>query len=279
MSYKTKRLLYILLCVAALGVLTFLFITETPEDMRTLGKFAVVTAGIVFSLFRILLQGGKDTAERETLYRESYKKLIEGAFTEDRKAEKRFFSALDDYNQEKPAKALKKLGKLRKSCSGRRELFAIASFEALCLDNMRCYEAALEKYSEARRLYPNANISSNMGHCFQRLGDPVSAGEYYREAAAIDPENPLPLINLAHLHVRLGEYAEGLHCAEEALALNPLDPRALKAAAICCYLAGDLEAYQSYYRRAVANGVDGKELSRLYIEGLAEALADMDANS
>ena len=152
MSDKTKRLLYILLCVAALGILSFLFITETPEDMRTLGKFAVVTAGIVLSLGRTLMRGSRGAAERETFYRESYKKLIDGAFTEDRKAEKRFFSALDDYNREKPAKALEKLGKLRKSCSGRREIFAISAFEALCLDSMQCYEAALEKYGEARRL-------------------------------------------------------------------------------------------------------------------------------
>ena len=72
MSDKTKRLLYILLCVAALGILSFLFITETPEDMRTLGKFAVVTAGIVLSLGRTLMQGSRGAAERETLYRESY---------------------------------------------------------------------------------------------------------------------------------------------------------------------------------------------------------------
>ena len=92
-------------------------------------------------------------------------------------------------------------------------------------------------------------------------------------------KSPLPLINLAHLHVRLGQYDEGVHFAEEALALNPLEPRALKAAAMSCYFAGDMEAYQSYYRRAVANGVDGKELSRFSLDELAKALTDMDANA
>jgi len=57
--------------------------------------------------------------------------------------------------------------------------------------------------------------------------------------------------------------------------INPNHLKALKAMTICCYMLEDTSAYQSYCRRAVANGVDKEELTPYYIEELAAQLEDL----
>ena len=277
MDKKTK--LYVLLLSVLLILLALLFLLDPPDSPRTLSKAAYVAIGLAVGLGRVLFTQRQQKNETEARYRHSYQEFIEGAFADERAQEQKLFQAIRAYNDSQYDAALKTLSALREKCRNDRDRYAVTVFEALCRYDMQQYEEALEKYLEALRLRPSCTLFSNLGLCYQRMGNLRRAEEYYRQAIELDSEKPTPHINLAFLCFRMGRGKEGREHAQRALDIAPLEPKALKAMTLCCYLDGDMEAYQDYYARAVANGVDGKELSSLYIENLAEALADKDGRA
>ena len=58
----------------------------------------------------------RQIANKKAVYQKAYGEYIQNAFAEDRKLEKQFYKAVDDYNQNRAAVAISKLNKLRKEC-------------------------------------------------------------------------------------------------------------------------------------------------------------------
>ena len=110
---------------------------------------------------------------------------------------------------------------------------------------------------------PNATLWSNLGLCRQRLGQFESAQDAYENAIQLNPKNPYVYNNLSALFFRDGDYESALEYAQQALEHNANMLPALKTAAVCCGVIGDEEGYAKYYRAAVANGADGKQLKAL----------------
>lgn len=272
---KTNTILYIAIAILALAVLLYFFVTDSYDDSERI-RFFIVSAGIIASLVKVFLTPRKQAAERRALCSHVYEEFVTGAFEWDSRLEKRFYSALEEYNSDRPATALKKLAQLRAECRTREDVYGVTIFEALCLSDMQSHQKAAEKYADALAIRPLCTLASNMGMCYERMGNTEQAAECYSRAISIDPKNPLPHINLAFQSIRLGEIDAGREHAQHALDLAPGNPKALKAMTICCYMLGDADAYQSYYRRAVANGVDKEEVSIDYMEALAERLGLVD---
>lgn len=268
---KHTVILYTVTAVAAVGLVAYLSLSGNI-DTDHLPRYGIIIGGILLGLLRSVLSAKKQTAERHALYSHNYDEFIGKAFLGDKALSRRFYSALDDYNDERPASALKKLQSIRPNVFFTEDVYAVTAFEALCLDDMQAWDKAIEKYAEAVQIRPSSILYSNMGHCYRHMGRTDKAADCYRQAVQADPSNPLPHINLAFQCIRLGEHTQGKQHAQAAIDIQPQHPKALKAMAICCYMLGDEEAYRSFYRRAIANGVAPEELSPYFINELAAQL-------
>lgn len=254
--------IYIILLLVALGYLGYqIFVLK---DTSSLFKPVIVILGLFASMMKLLT--GKEKRRRPSVsaLKKNYASLITGAFSENPAMEKKFFSALQDFNMDRYASAIKKLEALRLNASRSADRFAIEFFTGLCYDELKQLPDAVRHYTAALQYREDSTAASNLGICYNQLGDDRSAIDAYKRAIRADLRNPFPLNNLAQLYIRLGEYEEAKLYAQQALALNSRMTQALSAMAIACAMLNDQEGYEKYYRQAVASGYDGSKI-RNYI--------------
>lgn len=258
-----KALRYILIglvAAAVAGILAYQALVAKNLTTNDIFRAALILAGLVLSLVKSRKR--RPVGNKKTLYQKAYGEFIRNAFSSDPKLEKKFFSAVDDYNQDRPAKGVEKLRKLRGECHNSADIYAVTVFTGLCLDDMGLYEEAASAYENALRIHPSSTLASNLGLCRQRLGNFPGAVEAYEHAIDLDPDNAFVYNNMASLYFREGDYETALDYAEHAIDINPTMPQALSTAAICFALLGDEELYKEHYRRAVAAGYDGKTIKQ-----------------
>lgn len=253
-----RYILYGLLAAAVVGFVCYqAFVTKNLES-GNLVKAGLILAGILLSLLRP--RKARYAGSRKTLYQKAYGEFIQGAFADDPKLEKKFYSAVDDYNKHRFESAVKKLMALRKECQRTADIYAVTVFTGLCLDDLHLYEEAADAYENALRIRPNATLASNLGLCYQRLGNPEQAEAAYARSIELDPNNPFVYNNMSSMYFHNADYETALDYAERAFACNPNMKQALGTAAMCYALLGQEEQYKEYYRRAVAAGQDGQKL-------------------
>lgn len=261
-----KALRYILVGLvgtATVGLLVYQGFVTHELTGPNLTKAILILAGLVLSLMKGSRRGRATKAD----YKAAYGHLISTAFSEDPKLEKQFYKALDDFNRQKYPAALKKLEQLRISSPKSADRFAVTVFTALCHSRTGNYEEAIRLYSSALQIREHSTVASNMGSCYLELGKIEEALECFKRAVRADASNPNAYNNIAQLCIQTGKFAEAIPYAEEALSINAKMPQALNAMAICHAMLGNEAEYESYFRRAVACGSDGKTL-RAYIENL-----------
>lgn len=253
-----RYILYGLLAAAVIGLICYqAFITKNLES-GNLVKAGLILAGILLSLLRP--RKARYAGSRKTLYQKAYGEFIQGAFADDPKLEKKFYSAVDDYNKHRFESGVKKLMALRKECQRTADIYAVTVFTGLCLDDLHLYEEAADAYENALRIRPNSTLASNLGLCLQRLGNLEQAMAAYEKAIDLNPENAFVYNNMSVLYFRNSDYEAALDYAKQALERNPNMKQALGTAAMCYALLGQEEQYKEYYRRAVAAGQDGQKL-------------------
>ncbi len=209
----------------------------------------------------------KNLGSKKNLYHAHYGKFIGRAFETDAKAEKQFIKAVDCYAQDKPADGLPILKKLYDQCQTQDDRYAVVTFMALCLNDMQVYQKAIEMYAFSLRIKANSTIASNLGLCYERIGDYASAMDAYKQAIAIDPDNAFAHNNMAVVLIRQSNYEEALQYAGRAVRINQRMPQALNSMTVCHYMLGNMDEYQKYYRQAVSAGVDGDKL-KSYLKSL-----------
>lgn len=258
-----KILRYILCCLlilACLGLLGYQYYTQGHLDSQQITKAVLIIVGAILSMLR---KPRAKVANKKATYAKAYSEYIQNAFQDSPKLERQFYDAIHLYNLDKPDKALKKLESLRKECQRTNDLRAVTVFTALCLDDMQVYDKAITQYQAALSMRNSSSLRSNMGLCFQRLGDFQEAEQCYEQAMQLDPKNAYAINNLSALYFRLGNYDEALDIAVEAIEVSPKMRQALTTAAICCGILGYDEEYQHYYRQAVTNGADGNRIKQV----------------
>lgn len=257
--------IYILLLLTALGFLGYqIFVLKDTSDLV---KPALVIIALFASLVKVVTGKGRRRRPSVAALKRDYADLISGAFTEEPAMEKKFYSALQDFNMDRYSSALKKLDALRLSASRSADRFAIELFTALCFDEQAQYEQAIRHYNAALQFKESSTAASNLGLCYSRIGNDRYAIDAYKRSVRADQSNPFPLNNLAQLHIRTGEYEEAQRYARQALEHNSRMVQALSAMAIACAMLGDQDGYEKYYRQAVSKGYDGSKIKN-YIQAL-----------
>lgn len=265
---KAALILYTLLILAALGLLGYQFFIQNDRDPGNYLKPALVLIGIGVSIGKVL--SGKGKTRRTRNYRQVYGHIIGTAFSDDRKLEKKFYKALNDFNKGKYTESLKKLDALRMNCSGSADRFPILVFSALCQSRTGNYEEAIRLYTNALQIREHSTVASNMGNCYLELGKIRDAAECFQRALRSDSSNPNAYNNLAQLYIQAGEFEQALPYAQQAVEINGTFPEALSAVAICHAMLGNEAEYERFFRRAVSCGYDGNTLRR-YIQILRSA--------
>jgi len=259
--------LYALVAFLLIGLLIYEYAETGTIASRSLSKCIVVLAGIVVGILRSIGRDRKQVINKKALYSKAYAEFIGNAFANNPKQEKVFYSALDALNRNKLDVCIKKLSSLLHNCYNSQDRCALEFFLGLCKDDMQLYEEAIKHYSAAQHIRPNSSIASNIGLCYDRMGKLADSARYYQEAIQLDPNNPFPYNNLAQQALRTGNYIQGVEYARQALSYNANMTSALNAMAICSYMTGDMDGYETYYRQAVSNGTDGNQL-KAYIAAL-----------
>ena len=255
-----RYVLCILLIIACLGLLGYQYYNQGHLETQQVTKAVLIIAGAVLSMLR---KPQAKVTNKKATYAKAYSEYIQNAFQDSPKQERQFYDAVHLYNLNKPDKAIGKLEKLRKDCRNSNELRAVTVFTALCLDEMQVYEKAIVQYQAALSMRNSSSLRSNMGLCYQKLGNYEEAENCYGQAMQLDPKNAYAINNLSALYFRLGNYDEALDIAVEAIEVNPKMRQPLTTAAICCGILGYDEEYQQYYRQAVANGADGNRIKEI----------------
>lgn len=268
---KLPLILYTLLALLVIGILIWDFAVDNLIEQRTQAKAIVVLVGLVISIVNLSRRPRRIVSNKKALYTNAYAEYIENVFPEDRKLQKQFFDAVDDYNHGKPAAGVAKLEKLRPSCVRRSDIYAVTVFLALCLDDMKVDDKAAQQYRAALSIKPNSGLASNLGLVLDRAGKEAEAAAAYEQAIRLDSGNASAWNNLAQQHMRNGRYEDALDAAENAAKLNPKLAPAHNVLAICSYMLGDMEAYEQHYRRAVSNGSNGERI-KAYIAALDASL-------
>lgn len=267
---KLPYILYGLLAAAMVGLLVWDYLPDRSIDRDTLTRAGLLLAGLVLSVLKLGSQSKRSVSNKKALYSKAYAEYIENVFPEDKKLEKLFFDAVDDYNHDKPAAGVAKLEKLRSSCVRRSDIYAVTVFLALCLDDMQVYDKAAEQYRAALSMSPRSSLASNLGLVLDRMGKADESAAAYEQAIRLDPKNANAWNNIAQQHLRNGNYEKSLETAARAAELNPRLYQAHNALAICSYMLGDREAYERHYRQAVSNGANGERIKAF--------LASLDAD-
>ncbi len=253
-----KIILVVILALAVIGLLCYQGFVTRDLELADLIKGILILAGLVLVLFRPNRR--RRVSNKKALYQKAYPEFIQNVFAEDKKLEKKFYDAVDDYNQNKLAAAVSKLSKLRGQCQRTADIYAVTVFTALSLFDMQLYEEAAKHYYSALQMRPHSTLASNLGLCYERLGKTEMALEAYQKAVALNPNNAFVYSNLGFLFFRKEDYESALENAEKSIAINAQMPQALALASMCCALLERGEEYAKYYRRAVNAGYDGNRI-------------------
>ena len=255
----------ILAAVVIAYTLYEIFVLKIVEG-GNLFRAAIILLTLALTVVRVFW-GKKSGKIAPRVLREHYRHVIGNVFADKPKMEKKFFHAVNLRNQNNCDKAIKVFDAMLPMCGGNDERFAVTVFKALCYDDMKLYTQAAEAYEKALTYREDSTAASNLGLCYQRLGDFDRAVSAYEWAIKIEPKNGFPYNNIAQLYIRQDRYEDAIRYAKKALKLNENLYPAWSALAICYAMLEQKEDYEEAYRRAVAGGANGEDIKD-YIRSL-----------
>ena len=124
---------------------------------------------------------------------------------------------------------------------------------AYCHQKSGDYEQALENYLKAELFDINRQWNlKKIALCHRNLKQPARALEYFREAAATDPDDLNTHLNIGHCLLELNEFDEALKSYFRVEYLAPGNKKVWRPIAWCSFLTGRTEQSGDYYRRLIA---------------------------
>ncbi len=253
--------LYALVILASLAWAGYEFYTDGSLKVSSILRCFAIVGGASLGIFKTLT-GRRRTVvvNKDAVYRKVYDKQIGNAFSTLPKEQKRFYHALDLYNNKEYKASLAILEKLDEECRCAAEQKAIAFFLGRNLERLKDFETALSYYEKSLRISEDAKSANNIASCYMYLGDPEKEYEYLNRCVRIDPNYATGYNNLGQFLIRMAEYEEAIAPLQRAHQLDGNLSYAPSGLAVCYAMLGDRANYEKSYRMAVTLGYNGKEL-------------------
>ncbi len=135
-------------------------------------------------------------------------------------------------------------------------------------------ELALESYLTARNLNPNLpSLHIDVGNMQRALGDVEGARESYLRAVTLAPTSTEPLSLLVQLYAGIGDYGVASQYAQQAVELDPANPRLRGNLARMYYHNGLLEEAVAQFDLAIRGGMSPEGV---FVEGLPLEIIQQD---
>ena len=259
---KIVRIITVTAAVLLNCAMAFLLVNEYEKtgkiDTVSIIRTAAIFGGTVITIVKIFYNPGVTRSQQ--FYRERYKQYAGNAFLDDKGNAKKFFSALDAYNNNKFEKALKMLKGLLPKADSTTDRFAVLSFMGLVCHDWGMYDRAIEYYDKAISLKPSSELYSNKGICYDKKGNMEMAIESYKEAIAIDPNNATAYSNVSQLAMSDGEFKTALIYATKARELDKNLKPAKTAIAICFFALDMMEDYEEYMKSGILSAEEKRRV-------------------
>ncbi len=231
-------------------------IPEEHEILKCICTIAVGTVGMIR-----IFKGHRSARKPLSFYEKHFEKNIAGAFREDRSARKQLLECCRRYDEDRNKDAIKKLDALMKKCMSHKDKEVVCLITALCYDDIKMTDKAIEAYNNTLRHNPlNSSALSNLGLIYTNLNEFKIAIEYYEAAINADPSNPFAYNNLGSLYYRAGDYDRAEELLLRALELMPTMYQAANSLALIYAMKRDDVKSRKYFNISVSNGGDAKSL-------------------
>ena len=167
-------LLVIIILVMGFAIGLFIYETVTTGELKTasLVRMVLLVAATLLSLGRLLFQG-KTSAKKEkhdiAYYRKKYAPVVGKAFLNNKKAEKKFFRAVEDYVNDRYAPAVKTFAELLKTAETGADRYALLAFLGFSYEDMKMYPRAVELYRAAESICATDLLAARIAFCESKI--------------------------------------------------------------------------------------------------------------
>ncbi len=254
----------ILVFVAAI----VLFIMETAEngwavDKADALKFAVLTAGLLLTLIRLIAKVGGPSLRR---IEKAFAKEIGSAFSapDQKRQHRALLTAVERYNRNRLNGAVARLNALRRECRTNDDYNAVLLFLALSYTDAGCNDDAIATYEELVKFSPaHSTAWSNLGLLYRKQGNFGKAIACYENGIKYDRNNPFAWNNLAIAHLSASDWQKVIPPALHALSIKADMYQAEAALCVAYFAMGDKDASKKYFDSAVLHGENAEKLRSL----------------
>ena len=271
------KIISVTLVVLLLGGITAFLIWDmvvnnTPPEAHQVVKYIVALATGVLTIIRVC-KNQRSVRRPLSFYEKHYEKELQYVFLHDEKARKNLIECYRLYNEDRQKDAIRTATALKKQGAGFRETEAIELLCALCYEELNMKKDAIEAYERILRVSPrNVTALSNMGLIYLGLSEYDTAVQFFEAAIDCDPSYAPAYANLASAYFRTGEYDKTIELCHRALELAPAIHNTASLLALCYGAKGNMAMSDKYYRIAITNGANAKELKEA-IEKMGDVAA------
>ncbi len=242
-----------------------------PEAHQVVKYIVALCAGTL-TIIR-LCKNQRSVRRPLSFYEKHYEKELQHAFVTNEKARKKLIECYRLYNEDRQKDALRLADSLKKGDVRLRDTEAIELLRALCYEDLKMKKEAVEAYRNILRLSPrNVTALSNLGLIYSGMGEHETAIHFFEAAIGCDDTYAPAYTNLATLYFKMGDYNKTIELCHRSLELAPTVHQTASLLAICYGAKADINMSDKYYRIAISNGADAKELKKS-IESMGDLAA------
>lgn len=250
----------VLAMLAVIGLYVYEVVFLKKPYTENLTRFLAIFVGLVGTMVKLF--AGNTRRRPLEFYSKQYDEDIRYAFKNNKIARKKLLCAIRLYNENNYKKAIKYFTQLTKDIQNEHDAYAVHVFAAICFSECGIHNEAIKIYYQLLEYMPNnATVHNNLSHEHMEDGNFDLAMQHIDEALRIDPYSHTTYINKANCFFYQYKLDETIENAKKALELKNNDTNSAGLLAIVYSLKNDKENSEKYFRIAVNNGKNPKDIN------------------
>ena len=250
----------VLAMLAVIGLYVYEVVFLKKPYTENLTRFLAIFVGLVGTMVKLF--AGNARRRPLEFYSKQYDEEIRYAFKDNKFARKKLLCALRLYNENNYKKAIKYFTQLTKEIQNEHDAYAVYVFAANCFSECGIHNEAIKIYYQLLNHIPNnSTVHNNLSYEHMKDGNFDLAMQHIDEALRIDPYSYITYVNKANCYFYQYKLDETIENAKKALELKNNDTNSAGLLAIAYSLKDDKENSEKYFRIAVNNGKNPKDIN------------------